>query len=332
LQRRGNPEAAAHGYLHRALAHARLKDGANVSTMLLQILANKSVFRSLMTSHYPNYNTYNADVAHTIPGIVIEMLVDSLPGTLEFLPALPNYLTQGTITGVLGRNQVTVNSLSWNLNEKTITATIVSAATQQITLISRRGIGSISSSATLTSSSLGSFARVISLQAGVSTSISIALPGSTVTPATTPTAASTATPTPLPTATAPSTPTPAPTATFTPTATPTPIAPGGYAVNYAVNQWPGGFTANLTIANTSTTAITGWTLVFTFPGTQMVTQGWGGSFSQQGNVVTITNLSYNSSIPAGSSITLGFNASWSGSNPMPTSFTLNGQPCTVTYS
>ncbi|HLG77494.1 MAG TPA: RICIN domain-containing protein, partial [Ktedonobacteraceae bacterium] len=122
-------------------------------------------------------NTYNADAAHAIPGILIEMLVDSQPGILEFLPALPDYLAQGTITGVVGRNRVTVTSLSWNLSSQTINATIVSAITQQITLISRRGINSISSSATLTSSSLGSFARVIALQAGVSTTISISIGG-----------------------------------------------------------------------------------------------------------------------------------------------------------
>lgn len=179
LQRRGNPENAAHGYLHRALAYARLKDGANVESMLLQILANKSVFRSLMTSHYPNYNVYNADAAHTIPGILIEMLVDSQPGILELLPALAADLTQGTITGVVGRNRVTVVSLSWNLTNQTVNATLNSAITQQITLISRRGISNISSSAALASSSLGSFARVISLQAGVNTTVSITLPGST---------------------------------------------------------------------------------------------------------------------------------------------------------
>jgi hypothetical protein len=132
-----------------------------------------------MTSHYPNYNTYNADAAHTIPGILIEMLVDSQPGILELLPALPADLAQGTITGVIGRNRVTVVSLSWNLTNQTVNATLNSAITQQVTLISRRGISSISSSASLASSSLGSFARVISLQAGVNTTVSITLPGST---------------------------------------------------------------------------------------------------------------------------------------------------------
>jgi beta-galactosidase len=141
--------------------------------------------------------------------------------------------------------------------------------------------------------------------------------------------------TPTPTATAIATPTPTAVATATPTATKTPTpttTPGGYKVNYSVNQWSGGFTANLTITNGSTTAINGWKVVFTFPGTQQVTQGWNGVYAQQGQTVTITNASYNSSIAAGGSVNPGFNASWSGSNPNPTSITLNGVPCTVTYS
>lgn len=178
LQLRGNPQGAGHGYLHRALAHARLKDGPNVSKMLLNVLAGKQVFRSLMTSHYPNYDTYNADVAHTVPAIVMEMLTYSRPGVTELLPALPDYLTQGSIHGVKGRNRVTVVSLSWNLANFILNATLLSDITQDVTLISRRGISSITSSAILASSPVGTFARVISLQAGISTTVSITLPGS----------------------------------------------------------------------------------------------------------------------------------------------------------
>jgi hypothetical protein len=173
---RSNPNNAAHGFLHRALAHARLKDSVNVSAMLLNILPNKFVFRSLMTSHYPNFDTYNADAAHTIPGILIEMLTYSKPGVTELLPALPDSLTQGTITGIRGRNRVTVVSLSWNLTNGTVNATLQSDITQNITLINRRGISSISSSATISPSPLGESARILALQAGVSTTVSITLP------------------------------------------------------------------------------------------------------------------------------------------------------------
>ncbi|MBO0779219.1 MAG: cellulose binding domain-containing protein, partial [Ktedonobacteraceae bacterium] len=143
----------------------------------------------------------------------------------------------------------------------------------------------------------------------------------------------TTTPTPTSTATTPPTITPSPTPTRTPTSTPTPTpTPGGSAckVTYVVNnQWPGGFTANLTVTNTGTTAINGWSLVFTFPSSQQITQVWNGVGTQQGNKVTITNASYNASIPAGASVNPGFNGSWSGSNPSPTSFTLNGATCST---
>lgn len=139
----------------------------------------------------------------------------------------------------------------------------------------------------------------------------------------------TPTPTPTPTKTPTTTPTVTPTPTKTPTPTPTQTA-SACKVSYSVQaQWPGGFTNNTTITNTGTSAINGWTLKFTFPGTQSVSQGWNGAFSQQGEQVTVTNLSYNGSISPGGSTSFGFNGSWSGSNPNPTSFTLNGATCST---
>jgi hypothetical protein len=140
------------------------------------------------------------------------------------------------------------------------------------------------------------------------------------TPGTTPTVGG---PTPTPTRTG-TTPTPT---TPPPTPTPTQSSGGACKVTYAVNQWPGGFTANLTITNTGTTALSSWNLTFTFPGSQQVTQGWSATYAQQGANVTVTNASYNGSIPVGGSVNPGFNGSWSGSNPSPTSFSLNGSKC-----
>jgi endoglucanase len=117
--------------------------------------------------------------------------------------------------------------------------------------------------------------------------------------------------------------------TFVPTPTPNHTANSACKVSYKVNQWPGGFTANLAITNTGTTAMNRWTLAFTFPGSQQVTQGCNGSFAQQGATVTITNTSYNSAITAGTAVNPGFNANWTGSNPSPTSFTLNGSTCSI---
>jgi hypothetical protein len=133
---------------------------------------------------------------------------------------------------------------------------------------------------------------------------------------------------PSPTPTTGVTPTPSPTPTTGVTPTPTPSA-GACKVSYSTNTWPGGFTANITITNTGSAAINGWTLRFTFPGTQQVMQGWNGVFSQSGANVTITNASYNGSLSPSGSAWPGFTGSWSGSNPNPTAFTLNGSMCSV---
>jgi O-glycosyl hydrolase len=103
---------------------------------------------------------------------------------------------------------------------------------------------------------------------------------------------------------------------------------GACHVTYAPNQWQGGFTANLTIADTGSSAINGWKLTFTFPGDQQITNAWNGVETQSGENVTITNESYNATIAAGSSTTLGFQGTWSASDAVPTAFTMNGTTCT----
>jgi lysophospholipase L1-like esterase len=134
------------------------------------------------------------------------------------------------------------------------------------------------------------------------------------------------TPTPTPTMA----PTPTPTPTHTPTPTATPTSGSSCKVSYVIqNQWAGGFTNSTTITNTGSSAISSWTLKFTFPGSQQVTEGWDGTFSQSGSQVTVTNMSYNGSIASGASLSLGFNGSWTTSNPNPTAFTLNGATCST---
>jgi len=145
------------------------------------------------------------------------------------------------------------------------------------------------------------------------------------------------TPTPTPTNTPTMTPTHTPTPTNTPSPTPsptptsTPISGAGCKIGYTItNQWSGGFGANLSITNTGTTAVNGWSLQFTFANGQKITQLWNGNYTQNGGTVIITNLSYNSSIAPGASLSSepGFNGSWSGTNAAPTTFTLNGVACT----
>jgi O-glycosyl hydrolase len=116
-------------------------------------------------------------------------------------------------------------------------------------------------------------------------------------------------------------------ATFTWTVKPS--GGGSCHVAYTTNsQWPGGFTAQVVIGNTGSAAITSWTVSFTFPGDQKITSNFNGGFSQTGENASLTNASYNGSIAPGSSVTDGFQGSWTSSDAVPTSFTLNGATCT----
>jgi cellulose 1,4-beta-cellobiosidase len=133
------------------------------------------------------------------------------------------------------------------------------------------------------------------------------------------------------------TPTPTRDATPTPTrrqgATPTPSRNGGMgcAVNYAItNDWGTGATITVTIKNNGSTAVNGWTLAFTFPGNQKITNLWNGSFTQNGAAVSVKDAGYNANIPAnGGTQSFGFQINYSGANLKPISFTLNGATCTT---
>jgi endoglucanase len=126
-----------------------------------------------------------------------------------------------------------------------------------------------------------------------------------------------------------STPTAPPTAT--PITTPTPLPGGTCSVHYTVtNQWPTGFGATITIKNTGTTSINGWSLKFTFAAGQTITQLWDGVVSQSAGAVTVTNASYNGTIAPNATVQPGFNGTWNASsNPAPTAYTLNGSACTI---
>ena len=109
-----------------------------------------------------------------------------------------------------------------------------------------------------------------------------------------------------------------------------PVSTGTCHVTYTPNNWQGGFTANITIANNGATTINGWTLTFTFPGDQQVTPSspWNASVTQSGESITATNLSYNATIAPGGTQSFGFQGTWTTGDASPTSFSVNGVTCT----
>jgi cellulose 1,4-beta-cellobiosidase len=86
-------------------------------------------------------------------------------------------------------------------------------------------------------------------------------------------------------------------------------------------DWGSGFTASLTITDSGTAAITGWTVTYSYAGNQALSSGWNGTWTQSGKAVTVASLSYNGNLAAGASTTAGANFNYSGTNAAPTSVT-----------
>ena len=102
---------------------------------------------------------------------------------------------------------------------------------------------------------------------------------------------------------------------------------GAVQVSYVrTAEWAGGFTANVTITNNGTAPINGWTLAFTFPGDQKITNGWNAGITQTGEAVSATNAAYNAAIPPGGSVQFGFQGTYTSNDSSPTAFTVNGVP------
>jgi poly(3-hydroxybutyrate) depolymerase len=130
-------------------------------------------------------------------------------------------------------------------------------------------------------------------------------------------------PTPTPSTASPSPSSPSPSPSSPPSGT------GTCRVADTVNAWNTGLTSSITITNTGTVAVNGWSLVFTLPGGQTITSGWNASYSPASAQVTARNLSYNAVIAPGAAASIGFQATHSGNTGTPNAFTLNGAACST---
>ncbi|GHJ07566.1 hydrolase [Micromonospora humidisoli] len=100
----------------------------------------------------------------------------------------------------------------------------------------------------------------------------------------------------------------------------------GCRIDYQPNEWSGGFTANVRVSP-GDTALSGWTVTWSYPGGQRITGGWNATVSQAGTTVTARNAAWNGSVPAGGSTEFGVQGTSTSGSAAPTGFTLNGVPC-----
>jgi predicted carbohydrate-binding protein with CBM5 and CBM33 domain len=95
------------------------------------------------------------------------------------------------------------------------------------------------------------------------------------------------------------------------------------------SSWSGGYGASVRITNTGTTAVSGWTLNWTYGGGQQVTSAWNATVTQTGTQVSARNLAWNGSIAPSATVEFGFNGSGQQGASAPSGFALNGSACTV---
>lgn len=123
--------------------------------------------------------------------------------------------------------------------------------------------------------------------------------------------ASTTPPTTAPPTTAPPT-TPPPT-TPPPTTPPPTGEPGACTATYrTVNTWPGGFQAEVTVANNGATTLNGWTVRLTLASGQAISSLWNGVNTGTTGSVSVRNAAYNGTLGANASTTFGFTATGNG--------------------
>ena len=139
-ENKGIDDTASHGWIHKALVAARLKDRECVEDILKLLFNSDIFFKSFMTDHNTNRakDVYCTDTILGLVGVINEMLLYSNDRELELLPALAPSWKCGEIKGLMARSRACVESLKWQLSDNgksgTVTAIIVSDVAQELTI------------------------------------------------------------------------------------------------------------------------------------------------------------------------------------------------------
>ncbi|WDQ00902.1 glycoside hydrolase N-terminal domain-containing protein [Micromonospora chalcea] len=281
---------------------ARLEDGARAHKLLRDLVRTDRLAPNMFDLHPP----FQIDGNFGATSGIAEMLLHSHTGELHLLPALPSAWPAGQVAGLRGRGGYTV-ALTWS-NSQADEISVRADRDGTLRLRSRLFTGAF----TLTDVTDGSTpattrpeSDVVALTVRAGHTYRAVRPGVTPSPTVTTTPTSTPSPTPTPTTSSP--------------------APSGARATYAITgSWSGGFQAEVTVT-AGATAIRGWTVSWTFPNGQVINQIWSGTHTQSGANVTVRNVDYNGSLPAGGSTTFGFIGTAGGTNNPPTNLT-----CTTT--
>jgi len=117
------PQQMAFGIVQLGLAAAHLGD-AGTALECAEWLAHDHLGTNLVPTHDEGA-IFNVDAAGGLPALLAAMLVQSTPGELLLLPALPAAWPGGRITGLRARGGVVVDELTWTPRVVTVTCRLV---------------------------------------------------------------------------------------------------------------------------------------------------------------------------------------------------------------
>ncbi|GAA1783635.1 glycosyl hydrolase family 18 protein [Streptomonospora arabica] len=92
-------------------------------------------------------------------------------------------------------------------------------------------------------------------------------------------------------------------------------------------RWPGGYQAQITVANGTGAPVSDWTVEFSLPEGAQVGHMWNADLNRGSGGYTATPPAWGAAIPAGESYTFGYNGDLSGRDTDFTACTVNGSPC-----
>ncbi|ALO91589.1 Glucan 1,4-beta-glucosidase [Streptomyces hygroscopicus subsp. limoneus] len=96
-----------------------------------------------------------------------------------------------------------------------------------------------------------------------------------------------------------------------------PPAPGACTARFrTASSWQGGYQAEVTVENTGSTALTGWSVDWDLGGSR-VTSLWNGSLTTAGSRATVRDAAFNGSLRPGDTTTFGFTAEGTAGTPAP---------------